>query len=169
MTSLIFVVNWIAWFWKYVQVAVPSLGRAVWLLKELITCGERQYACSNNWNSTAPFNICAVQSVICYFSCYCFNLVISAHNSQLMYIYTYAHQSGSPLFSCRAPLCSFRNCLVTVYHIAENLAHWCYYSTYCNTEILSLFSVGAHPALRVSVTGHNTHNKQDTLFIRRNP
>jgi hypothetical protein len=59
---------------------------AVWLLKELITFGERRYACSNNWSCTVPIIICTVQSLKCYFSCYCINLVIGAHNCQVMEI-----------------------------------------------------------------------------------
>ena len=36
--------------------------------------------------TTAQFIICAVQSVIHYFVCYCISLVIGAHTCQLMYI-----------------------------------------------------------------------------------
>jgi hypothetical protein len=151
MISLIFVVNWIPWFWKYVQVAVPlGRGAAVWLLKELITVGERQYACSNNWNSTAQFIICAVKSVICYFIYYCISLVIGAHSCQLMYI-GLMHTNLVLLY------------LAVMHHFAVSGTVWLQfttllrtwhtdtYSTYCNTEIFSLFSAGARPVLCVTV------------------
>jgi hypothetical protein len=113
--------------------------------------------------------ICAVQSVICCFNCYCINLVISAHNCQLMCI-GLMHTNLVILY------------LAVVRHLAVSGTVWLQFTTLLRTwhtdaatvhtailrySVSSVF--GANPALCVTVTGHNTLNKQDTLFLRRSP